>query len=147
MSFYDFFLPSVKCFVASIAFGVQFNIKPRHLIGAAIGGFGCQLIFIITQATGASEIISCFTAALAITIYAEILARKLRVPVNMYLVVGIIPLVPGRYIYETMITLVDGDIDIFLRSFTDTIAIAGAIAMGVFSASSAVRLLKVRTKI
>ena len=142
-----FFMPCFKCLVASVAFGVQFNIKPRHLIGAAIGGFGCQLIFLFAQAAGATEIFSCFTASLAITFYAEFLARKMRVPVNMYLVVGIIPLVPGRYIYETMLTLVDGDIELFLISFTNTIAIAGAVAMGVFAASSAVRFLKVKTKI
>lgn len=142
----EFVLPCIYSFIASIAFGIQFNIKFKHIIAAGVGGLICQFVYMIIGTMGASEAICCFFAACTISLYSEILARKLRVPVNMYLVVGIIPLVPGGYIYQTMIVLIDGDIDTFLAQFVETIGIAGAIAMGVFAVSSMSRLLRLMWK-
>ena len=133
-------------FIASLAFGIQFNIKFKHIIAAGFGAVICQLVYMIIINTGASEALSCFFAAVTISLYSEILARRLRVPVNMYLVVGIIPLVPGGYIYNTMITLIGGNIDEFSRQFVDTISIAGAIAMGVFAVSSIARITSLKLK-
>ena len=141
-----YILPCVYSFAAGIAFCAQFNIRFRHIAGAAAGGFVCQLVFSAAEAAGAKEPLCCFAAALTVSLYSELLAKKLRVPVNMYLVVGIIPLVPGRYLYDTMIVLVGGDIDSFARNLADTVAIAGSVAMGVFAASSAVRALRAGVK-
>ncbi len=142
----EYGLPCLYSFIASIAFGIQFNIKLRHIVAAGAGGVVCQFVYMLIALNGASEALACFFGAVTISLYSEILARRLRVPVNMYLVIGIIPLVPGSYIYNTMIVLVNGDIDAFLRQFTDTMAIAGAIAMGVFAVSSVIRLLNLKNK-
>ncbi len=142
----NYILPCVLSFVASLAFGIQFNIKFKHIIAAGFGAVICQLVYMVISKTGASEALSCFFAAVTISLYSEVLARRLRVPVNMYLVVGIIPLVPGGYIYNTMIVLINGDIDMFLRQFIDTISIAGAIAMGVFAVSSITRFTRLKIK-
>ena len=99
-------LPCLYSLAASIAFGVQFNIKLRHMITAGIGGTVTQLIFLSYELSGTKEMLCYFFSAAAVSAYSEIMARRLHVPVNMYLVVGIIPLVPGGYFYNTMITLI-----------------------------------------
>lgn len=139
----DIILPAFYSFIASIAFGIQFNIRFRHIIAAAVGGVISQVIFSAAELGGSSEALCYFLAACAISVYSEFLAKRLHVPVNMYLVVAIIPLVPGKMIYQAMITLVNGDTQGFAEQCTATFAAAGAIAMGVFAVSSIVRVFRV----
>lgn len=139
-------LPCLYTFIASIAFGIQFNIKLRHIFAAAIGGIVSQLIFSVMELKGSPEMLCYFAAACAIAAYSEILARRLKVPINMYLVISIIPLVPGGYIYKAMITLINGDTQLFTEQCFNTFGIAGSIAMGVFAVSSLARLYRVFTK-
>lgn len=136
-------LPCLYSFIASIAFGVQFNIKLRHMIMAGIGGTLTQFIFLAFEMFGTSEMLCYFFSAAAVSVYSEILARRLHVPANMYLVIGIIPLVPGGYMYNTMITLIGGDTNMFFEMFLTAVGIAGAIAMGVFAVSALVRLIRI----
>ena len=63
-----------------------------------------------------------------------------KAPVNMYLIVGIIPLVPGGLMYYTMLALVTGDNETFLDRAADAFGEAAAIAMGIFAISSLVRI-------
>ncbi|MBQ5311348.1 MAG: threonine/serine exporter family protein, partial [Oscillospiraceae bacterium] len=138
----DIVRPCAIIFVACIAFGMQFNIVRRHLLAAAVSAVVSELVYSLLTGFGLSTIKSIFFAAAAVALYSEILAKALRSPVNMYLVVGIIPLVPGSTIYQTMLQLVVGNNDSFLGLLLVTFESAGAIAMGIFMISSAVRLLK-----
>lgn len=144
--FGEIILPCLYSLIASVAFGVQFNIKLRHMITAGIGGTITQLIFMSFELSGTSSMLCYFFSAAAVSAYSEVMARQLHVPVNMYLVVGIIPLVPGGYIYNTMITLIGGDVDTFSHQFAETVGIAGSVAMGVFAVSALVRLLRIILK-
>ncbi len=137
----EMILPCIYSFIASIAFGVQFNIRFRHMLAAGIGAVLTQLIFIGFEMSGLGQMICYFFAASAVSVYAELMARRLHVPVNMYLVIGIIPLVPGGNLYNTMISFVGGDIDSFSHQFAEAVGIAGSIAMGVFAVSALMRLI------
>ena len=139
-------LPCLYSLIASIAFGVQFNVRLRHIITAGIGGTITQLIFMSFEYNGGENMLCYFFSAAAVSVYAEIMARRLHAPVNMYLVIGVIPLVPGGYMYNTMITLIGGDIDMFSRQFAETVGIAGSIAMGVFAVSAIIRVIRIITK-
>lgn len=139
-------LPCLYSLIASIAFGVQFNVRLRHIITAGIGGTITQLIFMSFEYSGGANMLCYFFSAAAVSVYSEIMARRLHAPVNMYLVIGVIPLVPGGYMYNTMITLIGGDIDMFSRQFAETVGIAGSIAMGVFSVSAIIRVIRIITK-
>ena len=136
-------LPCLYSLIASIAFGVQFNIRFKHMLTAGIGGTLTQLIFIGFEFSEAGEMLCYFFSAAAVSIYAELMARRLHVPVNMYLVIGIIPLVPGGYMYNTMITLIGGNVEMFSRQFAEAVGIAGSIAMGVFAVSALARLVRI----
>ena len=138
--FKEIILPCIFSFIASIAFGIQFNIRFLHIVAAGIGGIVSQFIFLLLEYNGADEMLCYFTAACAISVYSELLARFIKVPVNMYLVIAIIPLVPGWYIYQTMLDLIKNDINGFVTECVRTFEIAGSVAMGIFVVSSAFRL-------
>ena len=59
-------LPCLYSLVASIAFGVQFNIKLRHMIMAGIGGTLTQFIFLAFEFSGTNEMLCYFFSAASV---------------------------------------------------------------------------------
>jgi len=135
-------MPCIYSFAASFAFSVQFNIRKKFMISAAMGGILSQFVLAFLQLNGISEMSGYFISAAAISAYSEVLARRLKVPVNMHLVVAVIPLVTGGKMYYSMVTLINGDINGFLIQTVETFGIAGAIAMGIFAVSSVFIIMK-----
>ncbi|MGN0665659.1 MAG: threonine/serine exporter family protein [Huintestinicola sp.] len=133
-------IPLICSFIACCAFGVQFNIRLKHLIAASVGSVVSQLLYSLLTLYDTSEPVCYFVAASAVTVYSEIMARRLKAPVNMYLILGIIPLVPGGLSYDAMLALVAGNRDLFFDKLINVFAIAGSIAMGIFAVSSFVRI-------
>lgn len=76
---------------------------------------------------------------MAVALYSEILARIYKAPVTMFLIVGILPLVPGAGIYYTMEYCVSGNQIAFGQSLVHTLAVAGALALGIVLISSLFR--------
>ena len=77
---------------------------------------------------------------MAITLYSEWMARVRRCPVTSYLIVALLPLVPGGGIYYTMSHAVSGDMTQFSSRGMQTISIAGAMAVGILLISTVFRL-------
>ncbi|MGN0641935.1 MAG: threonine/serine exporter family protein [Huintestinicola sp.] len=134
-------IPCICSFIACFALGVQFNIRSGHLIAASVGSVVSQLLYSVLSENGISEMVCYFFAAAAVSIYSEVMARRFKAPVNMYLIIGIIPLVPGGLMFYSMLALVSGDNDTLLERLTEAFGAAGAIAMGIFAVSSIVRII------
>ena len=125
---HDMVIPCLCSFIACAALGVQFNIRFRHLIAASVGSLVSQFIFILLEQNSFRDVVCCFVSAAAVALFSEIMAKVNKAPVNMYLIIGIIPLVPGGLAYYSMLALVMGDKDTFLDRAVDAFAEAGAIA-------------------
>lgn len=136
-------IKSIYALLATLGFGVLFNIKGKNLIFASIGGAITWFIYLLSLKFNISIMIALFLAALAAGIYSEILARILKAPVTIFSICSVIPLVPGGGMYYTMLASVQGNINKFLNTGLDTLASAGAIAVGILLASSFTRLLLV----
>lgn len=110
------------------------------MIAAAVGALLSQIMVSALEYGEINSMLACFIAASAAAVYSEIMARRFKAPVNMYLIIGIIPLVPGGTTYYAMISLISGDGVVALDRALEAFGSAGAIAMGIFAVSSAVRL-------
>ncbi len=126
--------------MSSLCFGVLFQVRGRNLICAAVAGCVCWFSYGMTKHLMGAELVACFAAGAATTLYAEGFARILRAPAIVFLAVGIIPLVPGGGIYRTMLLSIRGTADEALTQCIATIQIAGAMAVGIVIVSSIVRL-------
>ena len=62
--------------------------------------------------------------------------------INIFLIIGIIPMVPGGGIYYTMEALLNGNMQQFVSQGIKTAASAGAIAVGCSLVSSIVRMVR-----
>ena len=67
------------------------------------------------------------------------MARVRKYPAISYLVVSIFPLLPGAGIYYTINAFVQGHMNDFSKIGSHTIAIAGALAVGILIVSTTVR--------
>lgn len=126
-------------FTGSLAFGVIFNIRGKNSIYAALGGLSAWGVYLFTRNFTQNMIIQFFVAAVAISVYAECMAIWRRTPVTVFLVSGMVPLVPGGTIFYTMQKLIMGEHAESYQLGISTMAIAGSIAIGILIASFAVQ--------
>ena len=130
-----YIFPCLCAFAGCIAFTLVFNI---HGPGKLIGGFGGALGWLV-YLLGGKTILAGFFAAMAISLFSEIMARIRRCPVTGYQLVALLPLVPGGGVYYAMSYCLAGDTGQFLNTLLDTLGMAAALAVGVILASSLFR--------
>ena len=132
-----YILPCICAFLACLGFTLVFNI---HGMGKLICGMGGALGWLI-YLLGVSTIFAAFWASAAIGLFSEIMARLRRCPVTGYLLVALLPLVPGGGIYYAMSYCVAGDIQRFLDVLLHTFGMAAALAVGAMLTSSLFRAI------
>lgn len=133
-------LELLAALVGSLGFAIIFNIQGPGSLLCAAGGMVTWLAYRCVQSLS-GDISAYFVASLVAALYAETMARIRKYPAISYLVVSLIPLIPGAGIYYTMNCIVQGDMQRAASQGTYTIAIAGAIAVGVLLISTIFRLI------
>jgi len=137
---HPWFIQALACFVGCVGFFIIFNIHGPGAFLCALGGVITWAAYEIASNSGCTDAISYFIATLIAASYAETMARVRRCPAICYLVVSIFPLIPGAGIYNTTSHLVSGRMEQFTTQGLDTIAIAGAIAVGILIISTIARM-------
>lgn len=133
----EYMLPCLWAGLASYGFTYIYNIHGFGKVICGLGGGMGWLIYLL----GNSTISSAFIAAAAIGVFSEIMARVRQSPVTAYLLVSLLPLVPGGGIYYAMSYCVAGDTDLFITTLLHTFGMAAALAVGAMLASSLFRTL------
>ena len=88
----------------------------------------------------AGEVLLGFGVVMTAFNLAECFARLMKAPATIFLIIGILPLVPGSGLYNAMDHLISGDSVMFAQVGLETASYAGAIAVGVSMVSSVARL-------
>lgn len=133
-------------FVGCGAFCFIFEMRRWRFILTAAGiGMLAQVSYLLLS--GFSTVSQLLLATIVTATLSEIFARVLKTPATVFLIIGIIPLVPGGGLYYTMESLVNGDMQMFTQYGMETVASAGAIAVGSSLVSAVTRLLAVRRNV
>lgn len=143
----QFLLEVMFAYLAAIGFAVLFHAPKRCLSTAGLVGTVAWTVFTICIIVDLPRVLAVFLAATAVAMSCEWLARRFRVPVTVFAISGIVPLVPGRLAYQTMYDMAQGDYLKGLESVTQTFLIAGAIAAGLVFVGSIARVLKLRGEV
>ena len=138
---YGFIQQIMICMVGCLGFAVIFNIHGPGMLLCALGGCIAWAVYLVARELGCGDILANFFAALAAALYAEIMARIRKSPAISYLVVSIFPMLPGAGIYYTMSHLVSRDMASFSQVGMHTIAVAGALAVGILMISTIFRVM------
>ena len=131
---------TVTTFVACIGFSILFNIHGKGIVLCALGGAATWVIFKAAQMGGISMVIACLLATIFAATYSEIMARVRKYPAISYLVVSVIPLLPGAGVYRTTASVMQSDMAGFSSYGLETVSIAGALAVGILVVSTLARL-------
>lgn len=144
------FIQTLASFVASLGFGIIFNIKGKKLFFAAIGGGLSWFVYGLGLYLDFSTISSLFISSICFSVYSEIFARILKTPVTTLIICCLIPLVPGAGMYYTMYEAIVGTVTSSLELGLTTIASSGTLVLGIILVSTITRLIykvKFRNKI
>ncbi len=121
----------ILAFFATLGFAIMFNVPKSELILAGlVGSFG-WLFYQLALQLSLSITICTFVAALAVTIFSRILATNRKMPITLFLISGIIPLVPGKGIYDTMFFTINNDTLLAAAKGIETFKVAGVISIGI----------------
>lgn len=138
---YNLLTTAIACLVGCIGFSILFNIHwPGQLLCAA-GGVITWVVFSIVLKLTTNALIAYFIATVVASLYSEIMARVRKYPALSYLVISIFPLVPGAGVYNMMQHAASGNMGGFAKTGTQTIAIAGVMAVGILLVSTCVRMI------
>jgi len=128
------------CALACLGFALLFNIQGPGALLCALGGVLAWAIYLLTLEATGNDLYGYFASTLFAAIYAESMARIRKYPAISYLVVSIIPMIPGAGVYYTMRHAVAGDLDLCASTGMHTAAIAGVMAVSILLVSTTVRL-------
>ena len=127
-------------FLGCAGFAILFNIQAPGSLLCAAGGVITWLVYRIAQHY-CGDVSACFAASVMAALYAESMARIRKYPAISYLVVSLMPLIPGAGVYYTMNFIVRGDMQQAASQGIYTVAVAGAIAVGILLVSTVFRLI------
>lgn len=118
-------------FIGAMSFAMYFNVRWGKLLSCAFGGLLSWAVYLLLNTFLESDVLSYFFASMALTVYAEIMARVRKSPDTVYIICAAITLVPGGSLYNTMHFAVQGQWKDFFTTGTHTLLLAAAIAVGI----------------
>lgn len=121
----------IAAFAAVPAFAVIFDVSRSELIFCAAAGVTAESAYQAAHYIIEDNAFAFAFAAAAVTAEARIFANRRRVPVTIYLVSGIIPLVPGAGMYNTVFNIIASDYTAAVTVGMDTMKTASAVAVGI----------------
>lgn len=127
-------------FCATAAFAWFFQINRYDIFWSSLFGAIGWSVYLAANRYFASPMTGYLIGALFVGFLSEAGAVILKKPATVYIVPGIIPLVPGGGMYETMFQAVWGNVDAASSTGFNTLTAAAAIAVGIALASSFARL-------
>lgn len=130
----------VMSFIAAASFGIIFNAPRKSLVSCGFCGAVGWMFFRIMTDQGIDAVQASFVCAFAVALAGHGMAKYYRTPIIIFVVAGIIPLVPGGAAYDAMRHIVSNDYSGAIPLASKAFIISGAIAMGLVFAEVFVQL-------
>jgi uncharacterized membrane protein YjjB (DUF3815 family) len=127
-------------FAATLCYAVLYQVPKKALVPVGLVGTGAWATQEIFTQLGVAAVASAFMGGMFVAAASEFLARRVRMPGTVFIIGGIVPLVPGSKAYATMREFVMGNEMIGIVRGAETILIAAAISAGLLLAGTIVRL-------
>lgn len=133
--------------MGAAGFGYIYKLPGKYMLAATIGGMLGWAVYLAVATETDSVFLQALSAGFAVAIYSEILARLYKAPSTIFVVEAMIPLVPGKSLYDFMNALAEGDYTSAAVRGNEALLIAAGIAGGMGLAWSLNDLIrKVRGK-
>ena len=141
MSPLEVVLQVVSAFVGVVTLAVLFQVPQKYLFLAGATGAAGWLVKLLMAEVLEGSVFATFLAAFLVAVLSQIFARVSKAPVTVYLVAGILPLVPGIGMYRAVYYLLQSNSGQSSYYFSYTLQVAGMIALAVFIVDSFFKIL------
>ena len=122
----------VVAMVATISFGITFQVGRRHYWTCGfVGAVGWTIYIACTALGGMTAPMATLIATLPLAALSRFFAIRHKAPITVFLLTGIFPLVPGAGIYYTAYYFIMGDNAMAVAKGVETFKIAVALAVGI----------------
>ncbi len=132
--------------IGIIGFSVISGVPKKFLIHCSITGAAGWFVYLVSKAINNNEVFSMFLAALAVSLLSHIFARVLKAPVTIFLIPGILPLVPGIGMVRSVYYNINHNSIMTGYNLSLTIQTAGAIAMAILIMDTCFRMYRVNKR-
>lgn len=133
----------IFAFLATVSFAILFQAPKRTLVvSGIIGAVGWVIFKYMRVDIICSSFYANLCATVALALLSELAARIFKQPTTVFIIPGIIPLVPGLGLYKGMTELIDGKYEIGMSTLLTAAFDAAAIALGMMLIASMFRVLK-----
>lgn len=122
----------VMCpFIGTIGYAVLFNIPKKFYLCCGFTGAAGWLIYHAVVSMNASAVTASFFGTLAVVLTSRVLSVRKKCPIIIFLVSGILPLVPGAGIYYTVYYMVTNQLAEAVLRGMESVKTAFAIVLGI----------------
>ncbi len=132
----------IGAFLAVITIAVLNGVPKKYLVYSGTVGAAGWAVYLFMRYMGTNEAMAMFVATLIVAIVSHVYARVLKAPVTLFLVCGILPLVPGVAMYRVVYYLLISDTVTAGHYAVTTASVTGAIALAVFFVDTVFKLKK-----
>ncbi len=134
-------------YVATVAFAIIFQAPKSTLpCSGLVGALGWLAFVELAKGLGYSTPVANFCATVLLAVAGETAARLFKQPSTVYIIPGIIPLVPGLGMYQGMERLIAKHYELGVNTLLGALLDSIAIALGLMVVTSAFRMFKVRRR-
>ncbi len=127
-------------FAGTVGFSALFGAPRRYYVACGLAGMAGWAVYLLVAA-GHSVVGAAFFAALAVAAISHAMAKMCRCPVTVFLICGIIPLVPGGGIFWTAYYIVTDQLRMAAATGFVALKVTIAIAGGIILASGVINKL------
>ena len=99
----------ISALLGSLGFALIFHVNRRFLATASLGGMLAWGVYLLISGVAAGLFLPTFAASAFACVWSETLARIKKTPANQYLIVGLLPLIPGSSLFYAMQSLMQQD--------------------------------------
>ena len=132
----------IAAFLAVVFFSITLEVNKKFILFAGISGMIGWITYLICIKNGVNDIISYMFSGIVIALLSYIFSIIFKVVVTIFLIPGILPIVPGVAIYRTVYYLIINDISNTRHYLVQTILISGSIAIAIFLVETLVIISK-----
>ncbi|MEN1967723.1 threonine/serine exporter family protein [Lentibacillus sp. N15] len=128
-------------FIAAAGFGILFNAPRKSLIQCGLVGMLGWILYYLLAAKGMDPVPATVFAAMLVGALCQVCAKLFKTPIIIFIVSGIIPLVPGGSAYDAMRHFVVNDYYAGVQLATKVMLLSGAIAIGIMFSEAITQLI------
>lgn len=138
----ELFIQFVLALLATCGFCIIFRVPVKDIpVCIIIGALG-WVVYKISVYYQVSPVLACFVASCMVGLLSDVASRIFKEASTIFIIPGILCLVPGSNIYQTMAAMLSHDMENTASIGAQTLLMAGAIAAGLLVTGSVIKVIR-----